>query len=861
MNYDMDLDVNRASRGNSCHAVSFIWKCVLAEVTPDLSLPIPIDCEVNGRVYGNGAKIENPDKPCEVCSCQGGDVKCNLIECFWRNDCTPKYQSGRCCPTYTHCPPLNSQTMATFAPGKSSPLPRPPLIGANQGPIGISTMETNQKEDKTTISPETTTEVKSTAVKREQSTTTEAYTEVTSIKSKDGITSVVMKYPTVTKVEQDGNDTIIEQIDQMVTVEVMPNKTDDIVAPELELVAVGTVEDVNEDDDEKDKNISTEKTKSSSSPSLTPALTHPEDNAPAQPHMVEQSDDDESGERVVTRWEIVTEIIDTRHESIVNFFNNLFAGDDPFPDLPYTDKQSDSEVEEATSLPDSPDSLTIIVEETSGEGRSEPETNHKGPGMILEEYQPPVTIIHQENGLGPRTNSTTTEVPSNMKTVSGVDDNLTKVEMKGQTLAGPTKMSAIHRNISKNKINVNQQREEMKKYKYTQEIRPNMKMKGNNPSDDAHLTAPGEPDDPAGDIGLPSFGSSAGVLSTIPDSGVASEIAYFTPDNPPFDASGILPLQPELLPSPPAGIPLRGPNPDLFQHALETKTITTSMGDSSNAKDLSEISTEPPSTTPGSRNNFASHGAVDPRLQPQVMLYPVSHMEDLVVMNGENTTTATDLKSGNIHGVSFGHEPESPRPSPPVRQPFLGFIPSVANPIASQNLNNPPGPQAFVPLNQPNLHAGEPGVRFHPAASPSDLSSGYYPLQNSRPTTQFQSSPQSNPGIPLETTTATTTRQIVDEPSNQKEHGPQSGNQWLPFLLVPSVRETTTAKVHHENETATLPAHNVKDELTVGTILNVTQDGFNRVMYRNEMENQTKTHEDPDTVFGHVVSLVRHILQ
>ncbi|XP_063531369.1 mucin-2-like [Cydia strobilella] len=62
------------------------------------------ECEQEGRVYGNGEKLVDPEDPCRVCYCQGGEVVCRRIACFLRDDCQPRLVPGRCCPEYDNCP-------------------------------------------------------------------------------------------------------------------------------------------------------------------------------------------------------------------------------------------------------------------------------------------------------------------------------------------------------------------------------------------------------------------------------------------------------------------------------------------------------------------------------------------------------------------------------------------------------------------------------------------------------------------------------------------------------------------------------------------------------------------------------------
>ncbi|XP_037957778.1 mucin-5AC [Teleopsis dalmanni] len=65
------------------------------------------DCEKDGKTYLNGDKLVDPETPCTVCYCQGGEILCSSVTCFHRDDCKPKYIVGRCCPEYDNCPVLS----------------------------------------------------------------------------------------------------------------------------------------------------------------------------------------------------------------------------------------------------------------------------------------------------------------------------------------------------------------------------------------------------------------------------------------------------------------------------------------------------------------------------------------------------------------------------------------------------------------------------------------------------------------------------------------------------------------------------------------------------------------------------------
>ncbi|XP_013182168.1 PREDICTED: uncharacterized protein LOC106128367 isoform X1 [Papilio xuthus] len=78
------------------------------------------ECEQEGRVYGNGEKLVDPQDPCRVCYCQGGEVVCRRIACFVRDDCSPRRVPGRCCPEYDNCPLRGVTTIPGIAPAAPS---------------------------------------------------------------------------------------------------------------------------------------------------------------------------------------------------------------------------------------------------------------------------------------------------------------------------------------------------------------------------------------------------------------------------------------------------------------------------------------------------------------------------------------------------------------------------------------------------------------------------------------------------------------------------------------------------------------------------------------------------------------------
>lgn len=79
------------------------------------------ECQRDGKTYANGEKVFDPDTPCRVCYCQGGEVSCSQVSCYKRHDCEPKFVTGRCCPEYDNCPPLESSKITeTSSPKEES---------------------------------------------------------------------------------------------------------------------------------------------------------------------------------------------------------------------------------------------------------------------------------------------------------------------------------------------------------------------------------------------------------------------------------------------------------------------------------------------------------------------------------------------------------------------------------------------------------------------------------------------------------------------------------------------------------------------------------------------------------------------
>ncbi|XP_047476707.1 mucin-2-like isoform X2 [Penaeus chinensis] len=63
-----------------------------------------LECVVEGRRYGVGARVETASGPCEACFCVGGEVRCVTTTCAPPLDgCTPVMEPGRCCPVKYDC--------------------------------------------------------------------------------------------------------------------------------------------------------------------------------------------------------------------------------------------------------------------------------------------------------------------------------------------------------------------------------------------------------------------------------------------------------------------------------------------------------------------------------------------------------------------------------------------------------------------------------------------------------------------------------------------------------------------------------------------------------------------------------------
>ncbi|XP_044731868.1 uncharacterized protein LOC123294788 [Chrysoperla carnea] len=90
---------------------------------PDICCPsYQCECTFGNRTYANGERLEEtPNGPCKVCYCRGGEIQCNDVGCYTRDDCEPVQVPGQCCPKYDNCPPRDHVSSSTeLIPSSSS---------------------------------------------------------------------------------------------------------------------------------------------------------------------------------------------------------------------------------------------------------------------------------------------------------------------------------------------------------------------------------------------------------------------------------------------------------------------------------------------------------------------------------------------------------------------------------------------------------------------------------------------------------------------------------------------------------------------------------------------------------------------
>lgn len=76
------------------------------------------ECDYNGQLYNDGERLDLPEEPCQVCYCKGGEVMCNSITCYHRDDCDPIEVPGQCCPKYENCPVRGTTIISSVTQSK-----------------------------------------------------------------------------------------------------------------------------------------------------------------------------------------------------------------------------------------------------------------------------------------------------------------------------------------------------------------------------------------------------------------------------------------------------------------------------------------------------------------------------------------------------------------------------------------------------------------------------------------------------------------------------------------------------------------------------------------------------------------------
>ncbi|XP_058453235.1 uncharacterized protein LOC131431496 isoform X2 [Malaya genurostris] len=152
--------------------------CRAIQKTGECCPEFQCECQRDGKTYTNGEKVTDPETPCRACYCQGGEISCSQVTCYKRHDCEPKFISGRCCPEYDNCPPLESskiteassmkeefielketeieaedlleheqpKTASTSAPESNLPV-KVPMPAASNNPLGIKIKEITKPEE------------------------------------------------------------------------------------------------------------------------------------------------------------------------------------------------------------------------------------------------------------------------------------------------------------------------------------------------------------------------------------------------------------------------------------------------------------------------------------------------------------------------------------------------------------------------------------------------------------------------------------------------------------------------------------------------------------------------------------------
>nr|XP_022916094.1 uncharacterized protein LOC111425998 isoform X1 [Onthophagus taurus] len=95
-------ETTRCQKKPGCRAIHKPNECC-----PEYQCASVVECEFEGKVYGNGERLETkPGGECKVCYCRGGEVQCTEVSCYIRTDCEGRRVPGQCCQKYEHCPPI-----------------------------------------------------------------------------------------------------------------------------------------------------------------------------------------------------------------------------------------------------------------------------------------------------------------------------------------------------------------------------------------------------------------------------------------------------------------------------------------------------------------------------------------------------------------------------------------------------------------------------------------------------------------------------------------------------------------------------------------------------------------------------------
>lgn len=146
---------------HGCRAIQKTGECC-----PDYQC----ECQRDGKNYANGEKVIDPETPCRVCYCQGGEISCSQVTCYKRHDCEPKFIPGRCCPEYDNCPPLENSKLVETTSAKEE------LIELKETEIDAEDLERAKTGAETTVFSTTVTSTPTTTTSSSSSTTTTAVT-------------------------------------------------------------------------------------------------------------------------------------------------------------------------------------------------------------------------------------------------------------------------------------------------------------------------------------------------------------------------------------------------------------------------------------------------------------------------------------------------------------------------------------------------------------------------------------------------------------------------------------------------------------------------------------------------------------